>query len=236
LKTKNMLPHKKAALVCAVPLLAISVLVYSMTTTEKQVNMPSAQEISFPPSIVAYTLGIDFYSKTPKEEHGTLGPRIIFAAWEDGTIVWSGNRIEGGAPYFTTRLSPEEIGLALSTICKMKDSIPTSNRTSYRGFDSPWTAIVVKSQNCDLYWESWHEIWESTGKHVCIDGFIRTLADEESIEDARANFGSIEYLAFVETWTDIKGAVLELIPKEPTGAEAATFTFRSDKATLNLGQ
>lgn len=41
---------------------------------------------------------------------GVEQPRTIIACiWPDGRVVWSGDRSKGGSPYFTARISPEQV-------------------------------------------------------------------------------------------------------------------------------
>src|SRR5262245_57227957 len=45
-------------------------------------------------------------------------PAIIFAAWIDGHVVWSNDRLKGGAPYRTGRADPRAVTALLARLDK----------------------------------------------------------------------------------------------------------------------
>src|SRR6266481_4561601 len=46
------------------------------------------------------------------------GPTIILLAWPDGHIIWSGDRLKGGAPYFTGDIDPKKVATLLARFDK----------------------------------------------------------------------------------------------------------------------
>jgi len=42
------------------------------------------------------------------------GPYIILAAWPDGHVVWSEDRLQGGPPYQSANVDPQKIGALLA--------------------------------------------------------------------------------------------------------------------------
>src|SRR5437762_340377 len=41
-------------------------------------------------------------------------PAVILVAWPDGHVVWSGDRVKGGAPYRAGRVDPKRVAALLA--------------------------------------------------------------------------------------------------------------------------
>lgn len=149
---------------------------------------------------------------SPSPSRRLVGPPVIVAIWQDGTVVRSQDEIQGGAPYFTGKLEPNQVEKVLTGVCRVANRIPPSDPTSYRGVDSSWTTIAVQSDDCTVYWKSWHEVMEASGKLVAVDGHIRGLQPGETVGQVRKKECSKEFQNFLRQWDEIKTLMFEAAP------------------------
>src|SRR5688572_19619001 len=49
---------------------------------------------------------------------------LILGGWADGEIVWSGDSVRGGPPYWRARIDPAEVSGVLSQICETLAGAP----------------------------------------------------------------------------------------------------------------
>jgi hypothetical protein len=72
-------------------------------------------------------------------------PAIIFAAWPDGFVVWSGDRLKGGPPYRAAHIDPRRVTALLSRFDK--DGLFADERLNDAkiGPDSQFTTLFIKS-------------------------------------------------------------------------------------------
>ncbi len=195
---------------------------------EKVVRTIIAEEMASPPTLVIYAAGIH------SNDSGFPGaiPGIVVAAWEDGTVVWSADKLKGGSPYFKSIVDSEELATAITSMCEAKANLPANTHTDYRGPSSPETTILLGSESCNIYWHSWHEIWEATGRHVALERGIYPLPPGETVENMRANYSSPHHIAFIEAWKDVKEAALRLIPEDTSEVEEVELTLRYHWTTM----
>jgi hypothetical protein len=149
---------------------------------------------------------------SPSPSRRLVGPQVVVAIWQDGTVVRSQDEIRGGAPYLTGKLRPDQVEKVLSGACRIASRPSSSDRSKYLGPDSSWTTIAVRSDECLVYWKSWHELMESSGKLVAVDGSIRGLKSGETVEQVRKDECSKEYQNFIRRWDEIKTLMLESAP------------------------
>jgi hypothetical protein len=97
------------------------------------------------------------------------GPAIIFAAWPDGFIVWSGDRRMGGPPYRAGHLDPKRVAALLWRF--EKDGLFADKKLNDANFgpDSQFTTLFIKSGKKQVKMCSWHELMEDSDKLVADD-------------------------------------------------------------------
>jgi len=224
-----------ALLVAGVILVILSLASFpALAGNEKIVRTIIAEEVASTPIIILYESGVYYEKDSDGIMVPKVGPRIVFAAWDDGVIVWSGSSIRGGSPYSTAVVDTGQLEETLTRICETADNLPEFANTDYRGPGSPAMSILVKSEVCSIYWHSWHEVWEASGKHVALERGIYPLPPGETVKEARANYSSPQHLAFIEAWNEVKETALGLIPEDPSEAGKVELTLRYHWTTMVL--
>lgn len=146
-----------------------------------------------------------------------ISPRVIISVWNDGTVIYSPHRIEGGRPYYKGHIEPSQLTSFLKKL-DQTDFWDTGVRSVWVGLDSDWSTIVITDthQKKDLI--SWHELREQNAKTVVTDKGVEVLGGRNRA-DVMPNC-SEEYLKFLEQWNFIRNeldSMLGGIEGEPVG-------------------
>ena len=158
---------------------------------------------------------------------------VIVAIWNDGTIIWSKEPVNGGAPYFKGHIEPKELTQTLTVIReKVKDK---EFKKFNVGFDSAYTRIAIDDAESPLFMASWHEGFESNPKLVDTANGITSLdgRDRKAVWEKQPE----EYKTFRAVWAYIKESALALIPKEGEAVQDITFgrdTHGDQTVILNI--
>ncbi len=143
------------------------------------------------------------------------GPQLVVSIWGDGSIVWSNDIVNGGPPYFTAQLKPKDVS---NTFKKLVDigafEVPRLKQANF-GPDSQFTTLLIRSGGKELKMNSWHELYESSGKVVAADHGLTGL-DGKKLLPVLAEQPA-DYLHYRMTWLELRFAAANLIPK--SGAE-----------------
>jgi hypothetical protein len=93
-------------------------------------------------------------------------PALIFAAWPDGYVVWSKDRVQGGAPYQVGKADPKKIAALLARFGT--DGLFADNKLNQAHFgpDSAFITVLIKSGKSQVKMRSWHELFEASDKLV----------------------------------------------------------------------
>jgi hypothetical protein len=139
---------------------------------------------------------------------------LIFVAWDDGQVVWSENRTQGGAPYRTGQIEPARVRDALKAIESDGFFNHDSLRRPYFGPDARSTVIVANTKEHRLKMQSWHELYETNGRVVATDKGLVPL-------EGRARFDVLlgepaEYLFYRLMWNELRLRAAVLVPPEST--------------------
>ena len=142
-------------------------------------------------------------------------PKLIFAAWDDGHIVWSDDRLNGGEPYRSATVNPKRFTSAIERlrIIGVFDT-PRFNDAKF-GPDSQFTTVLIRNGKQKLKMCSWHELFESNGKTIAADHGVTSLSGR-SLLSALSDEPS-GYLGYRIAWLEIRLAAANLIPA--SGAE-----------------
>jgi hypothetical protein len=143
-------------------------------------------------------------------------PAIILVAWPDGHIVWSGDRVKGGAPYRVGQIDPEKVALLLKRFDR--DGLFADEKLSRANFgpDSAFTTLYVKSGKNKVEMNSWHELAEESGSGVADHHGISSLQGQHRLAVLRES--PAEYLFFRFVWSETRGKLASLIPSESTAS------------------
>jgi hypothetical protein len=138
--------------------------------------------------------------------------KVVLVAWPDGYIVWSEDRIEGGAPYRAGRVSPVRVSVVLERI--ERDGAFGDKRLAQPCFgpDSRFTTILVKKAGRQLKMDSWHELAEAGGRVVARSCALTPLSSERRLDVLRKE--PAEYLYYRLVWAELRGRASSLIPLE----------------------
>ena len=145
-------------------------------------------------------------------EEPVRGPNLIAAVWGDGKVVWSKDRVRGGAPYLGGRIDAKRLTDLVARLDRDGAFGDESLSHAQFGPDSKHTTIVVNSGTRRLKLQSWHELFETNEKLVATSSGITTL-DGRRREDVLQE-DTAEYRHFRSTWDRIRAAVGVLVPKQ----------------------
>ena len=135
--------------------------------------------------------------------------KLVVAVWADGTVVWSKNRTAGGAPYLTGKIEPASYS---SLIQRMdRDGYFSSESLSQAKFgpDSQFTSMLIKNKNQKLEMQSWHELYERSGKIVCTSRGATALKGKRL---ASLSTDKIEYVHYRLAWAELRLMINQLLP------------------------
>ncbi len=149
------------------------------------------------------------------EDHrlGSAGtPAIIFAAWPDGHVVWSGAPVHGGSPYRQGNVNPEKIAKLFARF--ERDGLFASKRLNQGNFgpDSQFTTLLIKSGTKQIKMQSWHETFEESEKLVVTSTGASALDGRQRLDVLYQE--PADYLYFRLVWSETRVRLLELLPSE----------------------
>ena len=132
----------------------------------------------------------------------------VLAAWPDGTLVWSLDRVLGGPPYQVTRVASDAVERAVQSMAA--DGRFVSQR--YHGPDARRTHMTVDlGPDRIVDAASWHEIAERDPGLVATATGIEPLdgRDRAAVLAAQPE----AYRAFRARWDAVKNAAWRLVPE-----------------------
>ena len=136
-------------------------------------------------------------------------PKLVVAVWSDGVIVWSKNRIAGGAPYLRGKIEPTSCSTLLKRLDHDGYFANESLSQTHFGPDSQFTSILIKNENKKIEMQSWHELFELSGKIVCTSSGATGLKGKrlESLANATK-----EYVHYRLAWAELRLMINQLLP------------------------
>ena len=136
-------------------------------------------------------------------------PKIIVALWPNGRIVWSEDRIRGGAPYFTASVEPQ-LFTKLMVSAREDDCFAIESLGDARVRpDAKFTSILLKDGKSKLRMSSWHEVYQSDPKIIATSAGISRIKGNRLIELAN---DKPEYIHYRLAWAELRLAISRLIP------------------------
>ena len=147
-------------------------------------------------------------------------PKLILVAWADGHVVWSEDRIQGGAPYLAGQVSPARISAVLEGIDR--DGVFRDKRLAQPCFgpDSGFTTILFRRATRQIKMDSWHELAETGGRVAAKSCALAPLSPNERRLDVLRK-EPVEYLYYRVVWGELRALASSLIPSvsHPTTGE-----------------
>lgn len=138
-------------------------------------------------------------------------PALIFAAWPDGLVIWSRDRLNGGAPY---RAGHIESKLVTSLLARFEeDGLFEEKKLNDVNFgpDSEFITLFIKSGKKRLKMCSWHELVEADGVVADQAGLSR-LEGRRRLEALRKS--PADYLFYRFVWSETRTKLAQLVPDE----------------------
>ena len=142
------------------------------------------------------------------------GAPIIFAAWPDGFIVWSADRLMGGPPYRAAHIDPKRVTALLSRFDK--DGLFAHERLNDANFgpDSQFTTLFIKSGKKQVKMCSWHELMEDSDNLVADQNGAGVLDGRRRLDVLRK--APADYLFYRFVWSETRGRLADLTPADST--------------------
>lgn len=135
--------------------------------------------------------------------------RLMFSAFEDGTIIWARDRIFGGSPYFTENIGGDRLRQVLDRLTR--DGLFSGLPIIGGGVpSSECSFFVIRSSGIAFEFESCHEQFEESGKCVAGHRSIFPLGDKQ-------RFGILleqphDYVFSRMIWLELRRLLESMIP------------------------
>jgi hypothetical protein len=143
---------------------------------------------------------------------------LIFAAWPDGKVVWSAERVQGGPPYRTGKVEPKKVAALLARF--EKDGLFADKKLGDPNFgpESQFITVFVKSGKQQIKMRSWHELFEESDNLADAGHGVEVLEGGKRRLDVLRTASS-EFLFYRLVWSETRGKLAELIPSESSRTE-----------------
>lgn len=144
------------------------------------------------------------------------GPQLILSIWGDGYIVWSEDRLKGGAPYHAGRIEAKKIDQLLSRLERDGIFDEKSLADPHFGPDSTFTVIQIRRGKKQIEMRSWHELAESH-EGTFAPAEIRSLEGQQLFAALKKQ--SSENLLYRLVWNEIRARTAELVPSNGSAVD-----------------
>jgi hypothetical protein len=153
-------------------------------------------------------------------------PALIFAAWPDGYVVWSKDRVQGGAPYQSGNGDPQKIAALLARFGTDGLFADDKLNQAHFGPDSAFISVLIKSGKKQVKMRSWHELFEASDKLVVTSHGVESPDNPRRLEVLRKE--PADYLFFRFVWSETRSRLTDLIPSKGTAS--------ADKPVMKVGE
>src|SRR5262245_18860206 len=138
-----------------------------------------------------------------------LDAGLIFAAWPDGHLIWTPDRLEGGPPYYAATIDPQTV---TATLTRFEEeglfAYPDLSRCSL-GPHSYYQVIFLQSGENRLKMASDHEIGQGPAEEDRFRALVE-LKDRPRVEALAAE--PAWYLHYQLIWCELRRSLEGLIP------------------------
>ena len=150
-----------------------------------------------------------FFHDTPYSNRP--GTHLVLAIWEDGAVVYSTERVEGGPPFFTGKVNPEDVKQLVEKLSYsgvFSDDFPDRFKVVHH---YPYTEIRLTEGSTVRSLASFHEVTEEA-KGLATDAGIRIGNHGAKVTELASS--PQEYLVFRLIWSEIRHELDLLRPKD----------------------
>lgn len=142
------------------------------------------------------------------------GPHLIFAAWPDGRVVWSSDRLKGGAPYREGQVDPARVTSLLKRF--QSDGLYSDeiHKQSQFPIDSAFVTILIRYGNQKAELQSAHELEENHDWIAAQQKKAPVLRENRRMNGLRKL--PPDQLLFRFVWADARLRMADLLPTDST--------------------
>jgi hypothetical protein len=155
-----------------------------------------------PPLVRIVVLGGDLLEE-PRES-------VVFAAWKDGRVVWSGDQTCGGAPLFRANVSAGQFARFINNLEQLATKAKSLPDRTWVGHHSTYSQIRYRNGANDFQLDSWHEVSELNPILVASSLGIEALHGRKR-EDVLAA-STEEYRQFRQVWQELRDSISQMLP------------------------
>jgi hypothetical protein len=157
-------------------------------------------------------------------ESRELAPLLI-AAWADGTICWSRDRLRGGAPYTSARIDPIRLHEVLERLRSKLEPEPARGRLKGAP-DASILELAVLADDGVFGLASNIPFFETNPRLVVTDHGIEDLEGRDRASVMAAQSPALS--EFRRTWDECVALVWSLVPEqgEPLAVERFEYAWR----------
>ena len=145
---------------------------------------------------------------------------VILAAWADGRVVWSGDRLRGGPPYKEGRVEPKKVAALLARF--EADGLFADEKLNLTYFDphAEFLTVLVKSGKKRVEMVSFHELVEEAEGGIAFHWKLPRPDAKRRLDVLRD--APRDYLFYRVVWADTRTRLADLVPAEgrPTDGNA----------------
>lgn len=129
------------------------------------------------------------------------GERLVFGLWDDGRVIFSENRIEGGAQYFEVQLTAEEAFGTMKSFRRLFTRVDAQN-CDYAQEGVGHVSLECGLEDAERLMRSSHEAFERNPALVMTESGLEELSGRSRA--SRHEEGSAEYKRFRQVWDDVR--------------------------------
>lgn len=137
-------------------------------------------------------------------------PRVIVAAWPNGEIVWSADRLEGRAPYSRATIPAESVEHVRALVSK---EVGTFEDQSHVVVDGSSISIRVPAADGFAELATSHTVFEKDPRLMGSNGGIVSIAIGENTREEVMEGWTDDYRAFRAAWDRAMSACESIIPR-----------------------
>ena len=138
-------------------------------------------------------------------------PTLLIAVWDDGSIVWSQDREDGGPPYLSAKIDPAKTAAFLAKLDQ--DGVFGREDLVRVGPDASYHEIHLLSGKKHVNLISWHELYERNPKIVSTSHGLTAITEGKTREQMLKE-DKQEYREFRSLWKRIRDFTETLVPKK----------------------
>lgn len=156
------------------------------------------------------------------EKGGPADPQVVVALWQDGTVVWSRDRLRGGRPYGSATVARDRIARIVADAAERGRLTEGNVFWQYVATSSPVKTVFVRYHGRFLYMSSCHEWAEADSGIVATARGLEPLDGRERREVLASQ--PPEFRERRVMWERVKATVEEAMPE--AGDYSARLEFR----------